>query len=50
MPSFSLAQEDSNYFIWSYGETDNIQYHGVNRGQAAVNILDPPMPPVDVSR
>jgi len=41
--------EDSTYFIWSYGETDDIQYHGVNRGQSAVNILDPPMPPVDVS-
>ena len=28
------------YLLWSYGETDDIVYHGVNRGQVLTTILD----------
>jgi len=42
-------QVDTLNVIWSYGETDEIQYHGVHRGAAASNILDPLPPPLDMS-
>lgn len=31
------------------GSSDEIAYHGGNRGTYAVNVLDPPMPPFDMS-
>jgi len=35
---------DTLNLIWSFGETDEIGYHGpTNRGSSATNFLDPPM-------
>ena len=43
-------QENTVKMIWSLGATDDIQYHGEQRGSYAVNMLDPPMPEFDFDR
>jgi hypothetical protein len=45
----SITNDTSN-FIWSFGPTDRIGYHGPNRGTHSVNILDPPMPEADLTK
>jgi dimethyladenosine transferase 1 len=40
---------DTISMIWAIGNTDDVTYHLGKRGTIAVNILDPPSPPVDVS-
>jgi hypothetical protein len=42
-------QADTMRLIWSYGATDDIEYHGTSRGTKSINLLDPPMPPLDLS-
>ncbi len=39
-------QKDTVTIIWSFGETDNIEYHAM-RGGSSVNLLDPLPPPID---
>jgi len=36
--------------IWAYGDTDEIKYHGVNKGAVNFNLLDPPIPDPDLSQ
>jgi hypothetical protein len=43
-----VINQDATYLIWSYGETDDITYHGGdNRGSLSIYLLDPPNPEVD---
>ncbi|OXA56383.1 DBH-like monooxygenase protein 1 [Folsomia candida] len=36
--------EDTISLIWSFGATDDLVYHGANRGSRSVNLLDPQGP------
>jgi hypothetical protein len=42
--------EDTTRIIWSYGQTDDIQYHGANRGSISFNVIAPPTPPIDLTK
>jgi hypothetical protein len=42
--------EDTTRVIWSYGPTDTVEYHGVNRGSTSFNLIEPPIPDVDLTK
>lgn len=35
--------------IWSLGESDELSYHGGTRGGLAINLLDPPLAPANLT-
>jgi hypothetical protein len=45
-----MLQDGTMKFIWSMGQSDEVAYHGSNRGARAVNILDAPRPPIDFEK
>lgn len=44
------VQMDTQKMIWSWGASDVIQYHGVNRGTKLRNLLDPTHTSPDLSK